>query len=857
MQAEDVEQGSDSSGNEWTLGGLAEDDSDSELDSDNAFGSSDEERFEGFVFRGSSSGKGKNKPAQAVKRQLQFNGGDQIDLDDHSLKDGETGEDDFGEDGVDLATMLDDENEKTMRGKDDSSDRDDQGSATDDESSTSQSNFYDEDEELGKDDGEKIARMADRLEALDDTAQLQTQEPQTEGGALSVDDLLADLDPSIKKQFSATLKTRKNRGQPTKLAPPLPKCQQDILDRQVATRKAKEQLDRWRDTVMHNRRSDLLKFPLKDPDQGEPEGKENFVDLAPRNELEKNIRKIMEDSGMVATQAHSAEDETEDAIMQAEGMQEQRMPVEQVMRRRAELRRTRDLLFREEIKAMRIAKIKSKSYRRVHRKERRREAERMQNGLEPPDEAEVDKADRKRAEERMRTKHRDSKWAKALKQTNRTLWDMSARDGANEDARRREELKRRILGREPGSDGDGSNDDSGSSDDETVDKLKKLDRLQQEGRPDEERGIAAMKFMRAAKERRKAQNDEDVERMRKELAGEDGEEQSDDAIDEQGLGRAIFGPKTQQKRDPGHKRTRRELEEGDTSEVDDEEPGIEVVPEDPKPPEPFRPRKTKSNSGNAAFSASRANCDGVASTDRESHYQDSSWLTDKPKKLKQNRRDEHEEIVIDTARTSTTDRPRPPKTSENPPRVQASKGPSAVDDRHDSDDADSEPLDPMLQAQEKQELLRRAFAGDDAIEATFAAEKAQDASDEDEKEVSNHLPGWGSWAGAGLSKSTQRQNARQRHNPLYKTKLPGIRKGQRKDARLENVVISEKGDRKAKKYLASVLPRGFEKKEQYESSLRLPLGPEWTTKETFQSATRPRVLVKPGTVISAMEKPMI
>lgn len=54
---EDAEYGSDSEGNEWRLGGLREDDEDSEIESDNAFGESDDEKFEGYTFRGSKSTK--------------------------------------------------------------------------------------------------------------------------------------------------------------------------------------------------------------------------------------------------------------------------------------------------------------------------------------------------------------------------------------------------------------------------------------------------------------------------------------------------------------------------------------------------------------------------------------------------------------------------------------------------------------------------------------------------------------------------------------------------------------------------------------------------------------------------------
>ena len=56
--------------------------------------------------------------------------------------------------------------------------------------------------------------------------------------------------------------------------------------------------------------------------------------------------------------------------------------------------------------------------------------------------------------------------------------------------------------------------------------------------------------------------------------------------------------------------------------------------------------------------------------------------------------------------------------------------------------------------------------------------------------------------------------------------------------------------------MATQLPHPFENRQQYERSLRLPIGPEWSTKETFQSATKPRVMIKQG-VIKPMEKPTI
>ena len=70
------------------------------------------------------------------------------------------------------------------------------------------------------------------------------------------------------------------------------------------------------------------------------------------------------------------------------------------------------------------------------------------------------------------------------------------------------------------------------------------------------------------------------------------------------------------------------------------------------------------------------------------------------------------------------------------------------------------------------------------------------------------------------------------------------------------MIINEKRVKKTGKYLAGALPHPFETRAQYERSLRLPVGPEWSTKETYQGMTRPRVLVKQG-VIEAMRKPVI
>ncbi|KAK3707937.1 hypothetical protein LTR37_011789 [Vermiconidia calcicola] len=878
---EDVEEGSDSEGNEWTLGGMREGESDSDLDSDEAFGESDEEKFEGFTFRGSSSNKGKKAAAKSRKGADD----DEMNLDEAESGDGDDEEDDFGDEGVDLATMLDDNDEELLGSKDKTGEDMGEESVSDDtdeDASVSESQSESAEEDDAANDEERTARMRDRLEALDATQQPKSSASQP-STALTVEDLLATLDPAARNQYNAALKTRKKSTRPTTLTAPLPKRQQDRLNREVASAKAKEQLDRWRDTVVQNRRAEFLSFPLKDPERQEPVGKEKFVtDGKPRNELEENVRRIMVESGMVSDKP-GGEDDVEDAIMKSEELATNKLPVEEVMRRRAELRRTRDLLFREERKAKRIAKIKSKSYRRVHRRERLRQAE-LEKGMVSDNEDQKEVADRKRAEARMGTKHKESKWAKSLRDTNRTVWDEGARESVNEEARRREELRRRVGGSDvdegSGVSSDDGDDVSEVDGEEGKGVLKQLNRLSSKATSNgadagrEGKGLQGMKFMRAADERRRAQNDEDVERLRKELAIEDGDEvESDEGgeIEHQGLGRAIFGPKGKEKKEKAKKAKRAEMEEGEESEGEDEE--VEVVTEKPA-------TNGKSSSASKFAMASGPLADGMRS-DRRSvehkHAESSEWLpAQMPSKHKKSREEKVDGSALvsaggsgDAEKANGQPRGKTKSTKESAQKEVAAAADTQAgntdgwtlvkhkDNDYDQSDPDHE--DPVLTpAEQKSSYHRRAFAGDD-VQTHFAAEKDLLAASEEEKEAdSSYLPGWGSWTGTGLSRSMRRANQKTKHNPLFKSKTPGGTKQQeRQDAKLPNVIVSEKQARKGKGYMAPILPHGFETREQYERSLRVPVGPEWTTKEVFQRGTRPRVVVRPGTVVEAMERPLV
>ncbi|KAL9598254.1 MAG: hypothetical protein Q9219_004613 [cf. Caloplaca sp. 3 TL-2023] len=891
----EMDYGSDSEGNEWTLGDVASDMDDS-LDSDEALGESDEERFDGFVFGGSSSKGTRREKTQVQEDEEEFKG---FDLDERAdVED----DDDFGDEGIDLATALDDgtEDETATESVDGfgsaESAREIAGESSADED-LPESVLDDEDDSQ---DQAKLASLQSLVKAMNEQDQGQaisrripdineSSAPSEYGlkskQKLTVADLLPSVkDPQLKKSLriladSGIKASSKRNGIAKKLDVPLPKRQQDRLDRAVAYEKSKETLNRWIDTVKHNRRSEHLSFPLHDPDVINAQGDNKIGRHAkPLTDLETTIQSILLDSGFAPVNGKSEEEQ----IQAFEELETNKMPLEEVQFRRAELRKARDLLFREEIKARRINKIKSKSYRRVHRKERERQAQGDKEALVAAgvedSESEKERNDRRRAEERMGAKHRESRWAKQVKGNGRLAWDEDARAGVEEMARREEDLKRRMMGIDEddsageSASGDEEEDEYDASGEKASRMLQnRLQRLEDDG--DSSRvgvrkstsALSSMKFMQNAEAARKASNDEAVRQMQRELAGEETESEEEPA---DGPGRRLYGPKRNSKQivKPQVSELRSEFEErassGDESDApaQNEDEEVQIVLDGPESAEATA--KKQARIGNGRGSGSK-----LSAIQPTGMADENPWLSGGKRKFDaHNRRtqDAHAPATISNELPDTYSNAAPPtKSMDIPPsnvakvkvKGQTSRGPATPaqpsnDDGSDQDSEDTEEKRETPLVLGNQELVRQAFAGDDVV-ANFAQEKEETMQSEDEKMIDNTLAGWGSWVGAGIGKKAQRRN-----NNRFLSRQEGIPKAKRQDAKLDKVIINEKRMKKNAKYLASQLPHPFETRQQYERSLRLPVGPEWTTKETFQAATKPRVLIKQG-IISPIAKPII
>ncbi|KKK13003.1 hypothetical protein ARAM_000934 [Aspergillus rambellii] len=870
--------GSDGEGHRWKIGQV-DSDNDSELDSDEAMGSSDEERFEGFTFRGSSTFKGKSNADAHKKRRKELNlsEGDESDADE-DLDD----DDDLGEDAIDLVSAWDmnaaEEAEEAKRAsskaKKAAESEDSDGDISESEDSNLSEDDNDDDlslseEELGNEDG--LSKLQSFVDAMGtNAASKQTRKSQagqehltpsefglTSTKKLTVADLLSSitdsrLKSSLKHVDSTVTGPTASAGIPGKLDAPLAKRQQDRLDRAAAYEKSKETLGRWIETVKANRRAENLMFPLPDPDAQQSH---RMGAVQAKTDLESTIQNILVESGLTDAKGKSGEDQ----VQEFEELQGRQLPIEEIRARRAELRKRRDLLFREEVRAKRIKKIKSKSYRRVHRKEQERLEQKERQALIEAgvdlEEQEREQNERRRAEARMGSKHKESKWAKSLKQTGRTAWDEDARHGAVDLAQREEELRQRIEGkRVRGGDDDDFLGSSSSEEDEEnpwdeegsdVEKqklLKKLNKLEGGDEAEQETQgphakLFSMKFMQNAEASRKAQNDAEIRRLNRELHGEESQSEAESEV-----GRRKFGhsEETKSQLDKSTKQqAKNEFEEAMGSE---DEPELDTDQD----------AKIKVGGPSTQKPASKADNKPLARPTNEVSAQnepdaeeENPWLVQTTRNNRRTTADDSSQ-TIDITPVGTGSAKSSLKKGAVIPKAKSSKPPppTDADGEYDSDDERSVPV--LLK---NHDLVKRAFAGDEVVQE-FEQEKLDTVKEEGDQVIDNTLPGWGSWTGDGVSKKQQKRQKR------FLTTVEGVKPENRKDAKLSRVIINEKRIKKNNKYLATQLPHPFESRQQYERSLRIPIGPEWSTKESFQVSTKPRVMIKQG-IIKPMEKPTI
>ncbi|BFZ57130.1 hypothetical protein PYCC9005_004180 [Savitreella phatthalungensis] len=248
-----------------------------------------------------------------------------------------------------------------------------------------------------------------------------------EDGKLRLEDLMR----GISSEDVPELEQRGKRKFP--LPAPLARPIQERVDRAAAYEAVKKHISKWQPAVKQMREADHIHF--KALEKGLTTSNSLAADTVPSNTFEEQLFELLEHSGL----------KSERDVTSLEDFELAKLSQEEVASRRAELAKLRDLLFRQERKAKREAKIKSKSYRRIHRKEKERLRAELQAADGEQDDAEelARKREEARARERVELRHKNTgKWAQRM--IARSQPGDGSRQAISDQLRKGEELTRKI-----------------------------------------------------------------------------------------------------------------------------------------------------------------------------------------------------------------------------------------------------------------------------------------------------------------------------------------------------------------------------------------------------------------------------
>ncbi|KAJ2051090.1 hypothetical protein H4S04_002196 [Coemansia sp. S16] len=878
---------------------------DEEIDSDDAFNDSDEERFASY-----------KRPSGASNTK---------DASDDSDEEEEE-EDEEEDDLVDLSEMLDasgseeevDELSKAATllspsalGLDDlaveeeEDESDDQAFAGMDSDSDGSAASDDDDEEdaerLSKLDGfvTSISARAPRRRFVTETGGGYAEDENaigsglvTKGVSLGINDLLGSLGGHVDEaeggEHQGLRQIRDLKNQVTKLdkaakkagagvvAAPLAKRLQDQMDRQVAYEKTKKSVAEWQPTVDSNRAAEHLSFPMNQPDRATLTTASLVSNLGAKTDLEAQIQSVLQESGM-----------TDEQQRQYEELELKSLSPEEIRLRQRELRMMRELMFRSERKAKRMAKIKSKAYRRILKKDKDRAQEKAMERLKEDDPEMhamlVEKMARSRAEERMSLRHKNtSKWAREM--SKRSHGDEDTQQALRDQLEQHDSLKRKVYDIGSGeelSDYEAGKDSEGESDSDAdmsfaAVKSRALQKIAAEMEPETaddtpHKTLFGMKFMQNAMQRKQEAAQRDAQMIHDEF------ESLEADVDDDGVAISLKRPTAAKKakveaKAPGRmsfgaagaKKQKQIDEDGDelAKRVRLNEAGQvgQVASGGGHRVRLAEPISVDSSSiekkGRGGKNAEPAALNPWVSEDVSAHAgqrggklnelsKDSTKLDKLSARLRSKRKGgatgntggAEESVLLDVNKTLSLDKPAADHSdddagSDDDIRLEH-KGRSAV-------------VNPNAFSQ--RELVEQAFAEDNIVEAEFAAEKEAAMDDDAPKDLDVTLPGWGSWGGTGVAPTSKR----------IIRKAPegsGVLKQNRMDSKMGEVIINQKQAKSSNKYYASNLPFPFYTSKQYEETLQAPLGKEWNTAKSHSKGIKPRVLVKAGKIIDPLSIP--
>ncbi|NXP01710.1 UT14A protein, partial [Certhia brachydactyla] len=696
--------------------------------------------------------------------------------------------------------------------------------------------------------GRKRRKLAERSEASGQVSEFNVT-CKGAGEKLVLSELLQPIHPksslgSVRKELA-----RVKRRAAVEL--PLSKEEAKRVVREAAYVTASKDVGRWQQVVLQNRRVEQLVFPLR----------QDIATVTPlervtsawkaQTPLEQEIFGLLHKTQQPITDPLLTPEET--ASLQA-------MSLEEARRRRAELQKARAVQSYYEAKARRAKQIKSKKYHRVLKKSRRRQALKEFEQLHKSDPAaalaRLEELEQLRMQERMSLKHQNKgKWARS--RAIMAKYDLEARKAMQEQLARNKELMQKVrveppkeeLCEVPEEDTTDLPVPTGASEANPWMLGKPsgpaLEPEAQEGPRDDTMPDAVENKDEMEEEEEELSEEEallqDFEQKRRERTGSpEGHSKEHGTVFGQPLFSVLWGghlypqhagadeteASTEQPRDsPVHPTCAKELGDNPASPGCAEELGNAGLEPSPQAQEQLL--------------LSERLCRVQTIEDMENLAKEE--LVEEQEKLVE----EQKKLVAPRVRKRAQQQEEGRAGDKHIKKTAAKKKmislETVLDRKPQEMDCSSLPV--VLEEEEggleQRGMISEAFAGDDVV-ADFRREKRKAEEAAKPQPVNLVLPGWGEWGGTGLKPSTRK---------VKRFLIKPAPAPPRKDRHLPYVIMSEKRNIHAAAHQVSELPFPFEQHQQFEQSIRTPIGPTWNTQRAFQKLTAPRVITRTGHII--------
>eukprot|EP00892_Ulva_mutabilis_P005106 jgi/Ulvmu1/2968/UM015_0008.1 len=638
--------------------------------------------------------------------------------------------------------------------------------------------------------------------------------PAEYGEGLQLSDLLdaTELDASARKQLKKLVtKTQVVNAR-------LPKAIQQRQERKAAYVESSKEASKWMPLVQTNRQAPTLRLTADNDIPAVTSAAGLASKHTPISDFEQEIADMLKAAGHQDTASAAKVDE-------AIGVS--RLSAEEWQKRQEALAKNNALLYYQEHKAKRLKKIKSKAY---HRHLKKKAAKTMPLDDEASQQARAEEEEFRRAQERLTLKHRNtSRWARRALKRGLSLADDSQRDALHEQLRLGRELRAKAATARDGSDSDDSSDASTGDDGgegealSTRDKAELVQAVQQGelGRREgelPEKGLFAMPFMRRALAKQRqvvALEAHDILAAQEAVDGLPSGSSGRGSAAEGRTGRiALTGT--------GGAATRKRLAGAAGISVADA-PDWEGGEEEDAAARTARMQE-------AAAAEERAAAGGGWASARRTPAATKAVAAGNsvPASARNLSWHEHSSGAQPSGGDAAHGQAPARASGTDAARDAAAMGQDAVEARRDA--------------------LEAAFAGDDVV-AEFERDKGEAAKESTEAiEDPAALPGWGAWARNGCEpewlKRKKAKAEKERQAKLSK----------RVDAKLANVIICEKWDKKAAKFTVPELPFPYTQQDVYEKRMRVPLGRDTNTEASFRDLTRPKIIKQTGQIIKPLQR---